>query len=75
MRKAVDGLNIIAREHRDDTQKNLYVFRNKNSNKVQCLFWDCSGYVSYYKRLEKWRSRFPSPKDSYMVLSILQLWG
>ena len=28
-RKAVDGLNMIATEHKNDTQKNLSVFRSK----------------------------------------------
>ena len=74
-RKAVDGLNMITAEHKNDTQKNLSVFRNKNSNKVKCLFWDQNGYVLYYKRLEKGRFRFPSPKEHPMELSLLPLRG
>lgn len=31
----------------------IYVFYNKNKNKLKCLFWDRNGFALYYKALEK----------------------
>ncbi len=76
MRKAIDGLNIIITEHEpDDRSRCIYIFRNKDSNKVKILFWDQNGYVLYYKRLERKRFKFPMNKDGYIELTDLQLKG
>src|SRR3954462_1997968 len=56
-RMSIDGLsNFIQREggsHLHDGS--IYVFYNKNKDKVKCLFWDRNGFVLYYKRLDKCR--------------------
>ena len=54
-RMSIDGLsNFIQREvnsHLHDGS--IYVFYNKNRDKIKCLFWDRNGFVLYYKRLDK----------------------
>ncbi len=53
-RKSIDGLSQFI----EDNQKavvhdgSIYVFYNKNLDKIKCLFWDNNGFVLYYKRLD-----------------------
>ena len=53
-RKAVNGLCVSVVE---DMQKNpgdgIYIFYNKNLDRVKILGWHSNGYVMVYKRLEK----------------------
>lgn len=54
-RMSIDGLStFVQREvnaHIHDGS--IYVFYNKNRDKIKCLFWDRNGFVLYYKRLDK----------------------
>ena len=76
MRKAIDGINILISNHRfEDREKSLFIFRNKEGNKIKALFWDSNGYVLYYKRLEHRRFKFPVNLDGYIELTELQLKG
>jgi transposase len=61
MRRSFDGLSgLIAGVMREDPLSgHLYVFRNKNADKLKVLYWDKDGLVIYYKRLEKGTFRFP----------------
>lgn len=53
-RMSIDGLSSFIRQsvagHLHDGS--IYVFFNKQKNKIKCLFWDRNGFVLYYKRLE-----------------------
>lgn len=56
-RMSIDGLSTFVEKeikaHLHDGS--IYVFYNKNRDKVKCLFWDRNGFVLYYKRLDKCR--------------------
>lgn len=54
-RMSIDGLsNFIQKEHNAHLHDgSIYVFYNKNRDKIKCLFWDRNGFVLYYKRLDK----------------------
>ena len=76
MRKSIDGLNIVVSAvSYQDREKHLYVFRNKQCNKVKIVFWDRNGYVMYYKRLERRHFKFPRNKEGQMEITELQLKG
>lgn len=47
----------------------LYVFRSKRSDRVKILFWDGSGLVLIYKRLEEGKFAWPQIRDGVMRLS------
>lgn len=61
MRRSFDGLaamvKYILRE--DPLSGHLFVFRNRKGDRAKVLFWDKSGFVIWYKRLEKGTFRFP----------------
>ncbi|MFT6308129.1 MAG: transposase [Halioglobus sp.] len=42
----------------------LYLFANRQRNKVKCLFWEENFFVRYYKALAEERFRWPQGKDS-----------
>ena len=54
-RLSIDGLStFIQREVKSNLHDgSIYVFYNKNRDKIKCLFWDRNGFVLYYKRLDK----------------------
>lgn len=64
MRKAIDGLAAIVQEYfsLDPFSTSLFVFCNKNCNKIKILQWDQCGFWLHYRRLEK--GNFQWPKDS-----------
>ena len=56
-RMSIDGLSdFIMRTNKSHLHDgSIYVFYNKNLDKIKCLFWDRNGFVLYYKRLDKCR--------------------
>ncbi len=55
IRMSIDGLSAFVRNqnHTSLHDGSLYVFYNRNLDKVKILFWDRNGFVVYYKRLDK----------------------
>ena len=60
-RKAVNGLSeIVAQElSMNPFDENLYVFCNKKRDRLKILHWDRTGFVLWYKRLEKEKFKWP----------------
>jgi transposase len=51
----------------------IYVFYNKNKDKIKCLFWDKNGFVLYYKRLENIKFKFNVFSNTIEALTFEQL--
>lgn len=53
-RKAIDGLAALVAEQFTTpvADGSVYVFYNRDCNRIKCLFWDKNGFVLYQKRLE-----------------------
>ncbi len=54
MRKGHYGLGNLVREYfkREPTDGSVYIFINRNRDKMKLLVWDRCGFVVYYKSLE-----------------------
>src|SRR5665213_2145655 len=60
LRKSIDGLCAIVRSRAHDVYSgHLYAFVSRSGDRVKILAWDHSGFVLYYKRLERGRFRLP----------------
>lgn len=64
LRKSIDGLAALVQEafELDPFSPNLFVFCNRQRDKLKILYWDHNGFWLYYRRLE--RGRFQWPMDS-----------
>ena len=59
-RMSIDGLSQLVSDNKKTHlhDGSIYVFYNKQRNKIKCLFWDKNGFVLYYKRLENLQFKF-----------------
>lgn len=75
MRRGFDRLaeHVRAFLGRDPLSGHLFVFRSRNGARVKILWWDKSGLVLYYKRLERGTFHFPSSDSPCMELEAGQL--
>lgn len=66
MRKSIDGLAILvqAQFNLDPFSPSLFVFCNKQCNKLKILHWDTNGFWLYYRRLERGKFHWPSNNTS-----------
>lgn len=65
-RKQIDGLALIVQDtlKLDPFSAHLFVFTNRQRDKLKLLYWHHNGYVLLYKRLEKGRFVWPAEKDA-----------
>jgi transposase len=75
MRKSFDGLAEVVRTFlgHDPLSGNLFVFRNKSSQRVKILWWDRDGLAIFYKRLERGEFRFPQAGETSIAIDSGQL--
>jgi transposase len=62
MRKSINGLLTIVEQELglSPFAPRLFVFCNRQRDKIKIFHWERSGFVLWYKRLEK--ARFPCPR-------------
>ena len=61
MRKGFDGLGGLVRNNlaSDPMSGDVFIFMNRCRNLIKLLYWDQSGFVIFYKRLEKGTFQLP----------------
>jgi transposase len=72
MRKNINGLAEIVQSsfNLDPFAEAVFVFCNRNRDRLKILEWDVDGFWLYFKRLEKGRFRWPGIGDEpTMVLT------
>jgi len=67
MRKSIDSLAVLVKEgfNLDPFSSCLFVFCNRNRDKIKILHWDHNGFWLYYRRLE--RGKFDWPQSNRVV--------
>ncbi len=75
-RKSINGLMIIVEQDMKLSPFNgaLFVFCNKARDKLKVLYWDQTGFVLWYKRLEKDKFKWPRKSNSAIMNLSEQQW-
>ncbi|MBB3230952.1 IS66 family insertion sequence element accessory protein TnpB [Halomonas stenophila] len=69
MRKQIDGLALLVQEAMElnPFEEAVFVFGNRQRDKVKLLFWERNGFVVWYKRLERERFKWPDQLENDTV--------
>lgn len=75
MRKSFDGMSVYIQSclKMNPLKDGVCVFRNKSGDKVKLIFWNRTGLVIVYKRLERGHFKWPHPNEKVMQLSRQEL--
>ncbi|MBW4085837.1 IS66 family insertion sequence element accessory protein TnpB [Paenibacillus sp. S150] len=75
LRKSIDGLAALVQERflLDPFAPCLFVFCNRQRDKLKMLYWEHNGFWLLYRRLERGTFQWPGPGDSPAVLSFREL--
>jgi len=65
LRKSIDGLAVIVQIHfaLDPFAPALFVFCNRQRDKIKILYWEHNGFWLFYRRLERGRFRWPQTNE------------
>jgi len=68
-RKSINGLSIIVEDNMALSPYGpaLFVFCNKSRDKLKILCWDSTGFVLWYKRLEKAKFQWPKKHEDTVI--------
>lgn len=75
LRKAVDGLAAIISQQfmLDPFSNSIFLFCNKNKDKLKVLIWDTNGFILLYKRLEQGKFQWPKSAEEARLISTQEL--
>ncbi len=75
MRKSFNGLcGLVINELKQDPMSgDGFVFYNKRRTLIKVLLWDRSGYVIYYKKLERGTIEIPEHASDTLAISTLMM--
>lgn len=76
LRKSIDGLAVLVKEvyDLDPFSPCLFVFCNRQRDKLKVLEWDHAGFWLHYRRLERGRFQWPdSSHDGPVAVSRREL--
>jgi transposase len=77
MRKSFDGLQglVTGQMGRDALSGEVFIFMNRRRDQVKMLVWDRSGFVIYYKRLERGRFELPAAAGGEQIRGQVLPWS
>ena len=69
-RQSITGLStLIVERMQQDPQKGIYLFYNRNGDKVKCLSWHKNGFILLYKKLAQGRFKFSFKSSGGVTLT------
>ena len=73
-RKQIDGLAILVADvlSMSPGSGQIFLFRNRQGDKVKVLYWSKNGFWLLYRRLEEGRFSFPETNEIAMSLNLDQ---
>ena len=73
-RKGHDGLAALVKNelHKDPFTGTVFVFRSRKADRLKLIYWDGSGLVMAYKRLEEHTFTWRDIRDGLMTLGHAQ---
>ncbi|KQM32226.1 transposase [Rhizobium sp. Leaf68] len=73
-RKGHDGLAALVKNklHKHPFTGTVFVFRSRKADRLKLIYWDGSGIVLAYKRLEDHTFTWPGIRDGLMTLTHAQ---
>lgn len=73
-RKSINGLAALVESETDLSLDSgaLFLFTNKQRDKMKVLYWDKTGFALWYKRLEKDKFKWPS-REQNQVFTLSQV--
>ncbi len=73
-RKSIDGLSVLVEQELklNPLGSALYVFTNRQRNKMKALYWHRNGFCLWYKRLEAQKFAWPGSGDGATQTVTLQ---
>ena len=71
MRNSIDGLASLVKHQfkLDPFSNSLFVFCNRQKDKIKVLHWTATGFTLWYKRLERGKFRWPDNTDEVITVS------
>ncbi|UUZ84635.1 IS66 family insertion sequence element accessory protein TnpB [Paenibacillus sp. P26] len=75
LRKSIDGLVAIVQEGfgLNPFSPSLFVFCNRERNKLKILHWEHNGFWLFYRRLERGTFQWPTVSAGTVTISSLEL--
>ena len=75
MRKAINGLSIIATEEMelDPLSGALFLFCNRRHKLLKIIYWDRNGFCLWQKKLQKNRFPWPESEEAAKTITLEQL--
>lgn len=75
MRKGFNGLSGLVRNQmgQDPLSGGVFIFINRRRDRMKLLVWEASGFMLYYKRLERGTFELPEPTAAAWDISWQQL--
>jgi len=71
LRKSIDGLAVLVKEvfDLDPFSRCLFVFCNRQRDKLKILQWEHNGFWLHYRRLERGRFEWPTSNTNVVNIS------
>ncbi len=75
LRKSIDGLASIVQERfgLSPFSSSLFVFCNRERNKLKLLYWDHNGFWLFYRRLERGTFQWPTHAERTVTVTAREL--